>query len=105
MKGFLSPLIGLTVFVEDRPGQLARLTALLAEAGLNVKDMELLKVREGRGGTFLLSFENRSAAKKAQSLLRRAKFELPVYKLKSLIKKSIMSFPGLRFCAWIRCGF
>ncbi len=75
MKGFLSPLVGLPVFVDDRPGQLARLTTLLAKAGLNVKDLELLKVREGRGGTFLLSFENRSAAKKAQAILRKAKFE------------------------------
>ena len=75
MKGFLSPLVGLPVFVDDRPGQLARLTALLAKAGLNVKDLELLKVREGRGGTFLLSFDSRSSAKKAQAILRKAKFQ------------------------------
>jgi len=73
MKGFLSPLVGLPVFVDDRPGQLARLTALLAKAGLNVKDLELLKVREGRGGTFLLSFDSRSSAKKAQAILPKGK--------------------------------
>jgi prephenate dehydrogenase len=75
MKGFLSPLVELPVFIDDRPGQLARLTALLAKAKLNVKDIELLKVREGRGGTFLLSFDNRAIAQKAQSILRKGKFE------------------------------
>jgi prephenate dehydrogenase len=75
MKGFLTPLVDLAVFVNDRPGQLALLTAVLAQAKINIKDMELLKVREGRGGTFRLSFENRAIALQAQAILRRAKFE------------------------------
>ena len=50
MKGFLSPLVSLPVFLNDRPGELALLTALLAKAGLNVKDLELLKYAKGAGG-------------------------------------------------------
>ena len=65
MKGFISPLVDLSVFVEDKPGELARLTSSLAKRKINIKDIELLKVREGRGGTFRLSFENRSVSNEA----------------------------------------
>jgi len=74
MKGFISPLIELSVFVEDRPGELARLTSSLSEQDINIKDMELIKVREGRGGTFRLSFENRNVSHKAVRILLHAGF-------------------------------
>jgi len=76
MKGFLSPLVDLSVFVEDKSGELARLTSSLADRSINIKDMELLKVREGRGGTFRLSFENRGSAVKAAHILQRAGFDV-----------------------------
>jgi prephenate dehydrogenase len=76
MKGFLSPLIELPVFIEDKPGELARLTTALAHAKINIKDMELVKVREGRGGTFRLSFESQSVAKVAAHLLRTIGFSV-----------------------------
>lgn len=74
MKGFLNPLVELAIFVEDKPGELARLTAALANQRINIKDMELLKVREGRGGTFRLSFENRTIASEAAQVLQQAGF-------------------------------
>jgi len=43
--------------VNDEPGVLAKLTNALFEEGINIKDIELLKIREGTGGTFRLSFE------------------------------------------------
>ena len=76
MKGFMSPLVDLSVFVEDKPGELARLTSSLAKQKINIKDMELLKVREGRGGTFRLSFENRSVSNEAARILQRAGFDV-----------------------------
>jgi prephenate dehydrogenase len=76
MKGFMSPLVGLSVFVEDKPGELARLTSSLAKQKINIKDMELLKVREGSGGTFRLSFENRSVSNEAACILQRAGFNV-----------------------------
>ena len=76
MKGFMSPLIDLSVFVEDKPGELARLTSSLAKKKINIKDMELLKVREGRGGTFRLSFENRIVSDEAARILQRAGFDV-----------------------------
>lgn len=68
-KGFLQPLADVYVFAEDKPGFLFHLTRILFEQGLNIKDMELLKIREGAGGAFRLSFEDDSAAEKAVHLL------------------------------------
>jgi prephenate dehydrogenase len=76
MKGFLTPLVELAVFIEDKPGELARLTSSLASHSVNIKDMELLKVREGRGGTFRLSFENRIIATEAAHILQSAGFDV-----------------------------
>ncbi len=76
MKGFLTPLVSVPIFVEDKPGELARLTTALAKHKINIKDMELLKVREGRGGTFLLSFENRIAANDAIHILKKSGFDV-----------------------------
>ncbi len=76
MKGFLSTLVDISVYVDDKPGQLARLTATLAKAKINIKDLELLKVREHRGGTFRLSLDNQRIAEQAKRVLRRAGFEV-----------------------------
>jgi prephenate dehydrogenase len=76
MKGFLSPLVELSVFVEDKPGELARLTSALAKWNINIKDLELLKVREGRGGTFRLSFENHTVAAEAARVLQQEGFDV-----------------------------
>jgi prephenate dehydrogenase len=76
MKGFLTPLVDVSVFVEDKPGQLALLAGVLSKAKINIKDLELLKVREHRGGTFRLSLESRRVAEKAKRVLRRAGFEV-----------------------------
>lgn len=76
MKGFLHTLSDVYVYVQDRPGVLARMTGALAKAKINIKDIELLKVREGSGGTFRLSFESDELARKAARILRRIGFEV-----------------------------
>ncbi len=68
-KGFIRPLADLYVHADDRPGWIASVATLLSEADINIKDMELLKVREGTGGTFRLSFEDRTTATRASELL------------------------------------
>jgi prephenate dehydrogenase len=76
MKGFVAPLAELYVFVEDKPGMLARLTTALHEAKINIKDIELMKIREGTGGTFRVSFESEELANQAEGVLRRVGFEV-----------------------------
>ena len=72
MKGFLHPLAEVFLFAEDRPGFLHEITGILAEAGLNIKDIELLKIREGLGGTFRLAFATPEEAQEAIRKLRQA---------------------------------
>ncbi|MEM8556355.1 MAG: prephenate dehydrogenase [Bacteroidota bacterium] len=64
-KGFLAPLADVYVYAEDRPGFLLRLVQTLYDAGLNIKDIELLKIREGTGGAFRFGFATGSDADRA----------------------------------------
>jgi prephenate dehydrogenase len=73
-KGFLTPLHDLFVFVSDEPGVISRISTALYEHNINIKDIELLKIREGTGGTFRLSFESKRDAQKAAQLLKNLGF-------------------------------
>jgi len=75
-KGFLHSLHDLFIWVDDRPGTLAKLTAVLFRSGININDIELLKVREGQGGTFRLSFESNETARLAAKSLRAKGFRV-----------------------------
>ncbi len=55
-KGFLYPLHELMLVVEDKPGVIAEVATSLSDAGINIKDIEVLKVREGEGGSLRLGF-------------------------------------------------
>ena len=74
-KGFLHPLFDLFVFVTDEPGAISKISTALFEVGINIKDMELLKIREGSGGTFRLSFESSEEVEKASEILKEIGFE------------------------------
>jgi prephenate dehydrogenase len=74
-KGFINPLYDLYVKVKDEPGILHKLITVLYEKGLDVKDIELLKVREGTGGTFRISFKSDSDVDEARSALNSSGFE------------------------------
>ncbi len=75
-KGFLHPLYDLYVVVEDKVGVLKEITSSLAEDGVNIKDIELLKVREGSGGMFRLSFDTEEIQEKASGILERHGFQI-----------------------------
>jgi prephenate dehydrogenase len=64
-KGFMHRLSEVLVVVEDTPGVIARIAGTLAEIGVNIKDIEVMKVREGEGGTLRLAFEDDTAAANA----------------------------------------
>ncbi len=74
-KGFLKPLHRVAVSAPDRPGVLAHFATAIARAGMNIKDIELLKVRENVGGTFHLCFESREAAERAVHILCTAGYQ------------------------------
>jgi len=75
-KGFLHSLHDLFVWVDDKPGMLARVAVALSGAGININDIELLKVREGQGGTFRLAFDSAETSRMAARVLRKKGFRV-----------------------------
>jgi len=72
-KGFLHPLAEVLVMAEDKPGILAAMCGALAQARINIKDIDLLKVRENEAGTFRLAFDTREIAEQAVRILGEIK--------------------------------
>jgi prephenate dehydrogenase len=75
-KGFMSPLFDVFVFVNDQPGMISKISTALFKAGINIKDIELLKIREGAGGNFRLAFESENDAQKAKIILKEIGFTI-----------------------------
>jgi prephenate dehydrogenase len=75
-KGFLKPLYDIFVFVKDEPGVLSKITTSLYNNSINIKDMELLKIREGTGGTFRLSFQSKDEVSKAVKVIQDIGFKV-----------------------------
>ena len=73
-KGFLTPLADVFLDASDRVGFLHGVTGALAGAELNLRDIELLKVREGSAGTFRLGFGTDAEAYRARAVLEAAGF-------------------------------
>lgn len=71
-KGFLHPLADVYVYAEDRPGELLSIARILHDASLNIKDIELLKIREGTGGAFRIGFADPPSAEAAVQALAAA---------------------------------
>jgi prephenate dehydrogenase len=74
-KGFLYPHPEVLVVTEDKPGMLAKITTALGENRININDIEVLKVREGEGGTIRLSVKDTEAAQAAVKILNETGFE------------------------------
>ena len=75
-KGFLHPLHEILLVVEDQPGVIAKVANLLAEADINIDDIEVLKVREGEGGTIRMGFDTREIAKRVVEILEGAEYRV-----------------------------
>lgn len=74
-KGFLEPLCDVYVYTRDEPGALRRITGAVTDGGVNIKDIELLKIREGTGGTFRLGVDDPAAADHTIEVLAAAGFQ------------------------------
>ncbi len=64
----------IVVAVPDRPGELMRITSALGEAGVNIKDIEVLGVRES-GGAMRLAFSDHASLLRGSEALRAAGYE------------------------------
>lgn len=77
-KGMISQLYDVFVYVKDQPGEISKISTALFENNVNIKDMELLKIREGMGGTFRLAFSTKEEAVKAKRTIEAVGFSTKV---------------------------
>ena len=75
-KGFIDPLYDITVFVKDELGMISKISTVLFNNHINIKDIELLKIREGTGGNFKFYFESFADAEKAKTLIEKIGFTI-----------------------------
>lgn len=66
----------ITVPLKDVPGALLKVLQPLADAGLNIRDIELMKVRENIAGTLLLAFKTPEEARRAVQILELLDYEV-----------------------------
>ena len=66
----------ITVPLKDKPGALLSVMQPLAEEGLNIRDIELMKVRENVAGTLLLAFKTEDEASRAVKILRYLGYDI-----------------------------
>jgi prephenate dehydrogenase len=74
-KGFIRQLSEVLVVAKDQPGVIALIATSLAAEQINISDIEVMKVREGEGGTIRLAFDSAAAACKAAATLQKAGFQ------------------------------
>ncbi|MBB6096652.1 prephenate dehydrogenase [Deinobacterium chartae] len=67
-RSLLPPLFDLVVAVPDQPGQLGRITQVLGEHGVNIKNIEVLAIRD-QGGAVRLGFATLEEMEQARELL------------------------------------
>ena len=75
-KGILGSVFDLVVHVVDRPNVIHEVTGIIGRANINIIDIEILKVREGEGGTLRLGFEKYESMVEAGRLLEQAGYRL-----------------------------
>lgn len=71
IKGYLPQTFEIVVTVPDKPGIIGNLAFLLGNEGININDIEILRVREGEGGTIRLAFGSEENQARAVDTLRQ----------------------------------
>jgi len=77
-KGFLTPLVDIRVSVQDKPGELAKITNVIYYNGVNIKDIEIVTIREGEGGILRIGFSLKAEAAKAAEVLKSIGYDVTV---------------------------
>lgn len=68
-KGYLPCQYEVVITVPDRPGIIGEVGTHLGRAGINISDIEILRVREGEGGTIRLAFADTASQERAVEVL------------------------------------
>lgn len=74
-RSLLPARFEVVIAVPDRPGELARITKAVGDADVNVKDIEVLGIREA-GGALRLAFNDLEGQERATRVLRELGYEV-----------------------------
>ncbi|MBN1891639.1 MAG: prephenate dehydrogenase/arogenate dehydrogenase family protein [Clostridiales bacterium] len=74
-RGALDATSSLTVYLEDKPGQLGAITMLLGKENINIRNINIRNFRTYEGGQLNLLLENSAQAVRAYSVLKEAGYE------------------------------
>ena len=74
-KGLLAANFELILTLPDEPNAIGKAATLLGEAGINIQDIEVLKVRDD-GGTIRLSFKQEEEQEQAYRLLKENDYKV-----------------------------
>lgn len=69
VKGLLPKLYEIVVTIPDKPGEIGKVANVLGAKDINIVDIEILRVREGDGGTLRLGFTKESDIEEAIKVL------------------------------------
>ncbi len=69
-RGLIPSFYDIVCIVPDKPGIIGQLGFILGQEDINIVDIEILRVREGDGGTIRLGVPSESAAHKAVNVLK-----------------------------------
>ncbi|MBE3588722.1 MAG: prephenate dehydrogenase [Thermoanaerobacteraceae bacterium] len=75
-RGYLPVMYEIVAAVPDRPGMIAGLARGLGDQGINICDIEILRVREGEGGSIRLAFATEKEQEQAAVILRQAGYQV-----------------------------
>lgn len=70
-RGVVGDVFSLVIAVEDKPGAIGEITSSLAKEHINIKEIEILKQREGETGPLRLGFQSSQIALQALDLLQK----------------------------------
>jgi len=73
-KGFIRPLYDVFVIAADKVGTIAKIANACLENNINIKDIEVIKVRENQAGTIRLSFDTKEISAKVVKILKNLGF-------------------------------
>lgn len=75
LRGALEASSMLTVYVDDKPGELARITAILGQGNINIRNINIRNFRAYEGGQVSLLLGTAKEAVEAYALLKEAGYE------------------------------
>lgn len=77
-KGILLPMTEMVVFVPDEPGIIGKIAQIFGNEGVNIKDIEVLHVRENEGGSIRIGVDSSVKQEKLKKILKENKFDFKI---------------------------